>query len=85
MVAIEVNKNLAFRKFKASTQIGIRVINTDVGLIEFVDGIVNDDIDLAAIFVVEKLGDIQGIVLGRFDDILCYVLPARIEVSNEMI
>jgi len=55
MVAIEINEHLIVRQFGCTALVLVRLVDADIGLVEFVDGIINDDVDLAAVFVVEQV------------------------------
>lgn len=53
MVAIEIDKHFVFRQFGCATRHLPLFVDTNIGLVQFVDGIVNDDVDLSAVFKIE--------------------------------
>jgi hypothetical protein len=85
VVAIEIDKHFVFGELGGATRHLPLFVNTDIGLVQFVNGIVNDDVNLSAVFKIEQSGNFITYILCCFDGILRYILSALIKVCYKII
>ena len=85
MVAIKVNEYLTIGYLNGAARRWVRVVDADIGLVQFTNGIVNNDVDLLLISVIEQFRNILRVILRRLDNELGYVLSALVEIGIKVV
>ena len=85
MITVEVDENFIIRNISSATRILILLIDTNVGLVQFIDIVVNYNVNLALVFEIKKRRNFIRHIFRCFNDIFANVLSALVVIGGKII